>query len=132
MDRDPKSPLKILKRDVAKGFTASFLKRQKKKADVAKQKDTKPTKPQLEYQETKEAIEAVTQKTFVSRITHSIRDFFWNYPKYFEQLIKSTRPISLLILYAAIFIGVWEGLQYFTREKALALTNIQKLNQRYL
>ncbi len=45
-------------------------------------------------------------------LMQKIRTFFWFYPDYLTRIIHKLRPISYMIVYAAISLLIWRGLAY--------------------
>lgn len=116
MENDPRSPLNILKNKRKKQFIAKFLRKdiqavKSEEEDELKEAHIKTSLEELEYAETKESINETVGKNPISRLIYSIRDLFWNYPKHLTKLVKTTRPVSFLILYSLFFLGLWLAFQ---------------------
>ena len=80
-----------------------------------------------------EAFDEIAENTGVKRVkkdtkSHSIRDFFWNYPDNISKFIKLTTPLSTIILFSLIGLGLFT----FLRSSILAQRITPKGNNYYV
>lgn len=136
MDNDPRSPLNILKKKRRKPFIAKFLRKdiqdlKTEEEDQQEDADIKTSLEELEYQETRDDIKESIGNNPISRLVYGARDFFWNYPKFSRKLIRTTRPVSFLIIYSLLFLLIWLTFQEFAVKASTEPTTKKSQNVTY-